>query len=130
MMDETCKILEDEIGVTATAVRVPVFYGHSEAVNVTFSGPLDADRAREILADAEGVCVVDDPKGEDYPMPSMAAGTDPVWVGRIRNDYSSFNSLHLWVVADNVRKGAALNAVQIAEILIWQRFQRMQAQSR
>jgi aspartate-semialdehyde dehydrogenase len=118
MIEETRKIMDADIAVTATTVRVPVFYGHSEAVNVTFSGPMDADRARDLLADAEGVCVVDDPKGEDYPMPSMAAGTDPVWVGRIRNDYSSFNSLHLWVVADNVRKGAALNAVQIAEILI------------
>ncbi|MDT8375992.1 MAG: aspartate-semialdehyde dehydrogenase [Mariprofundaceae bacterium] len=118
MIEETRKIMEADIAVTATTVRVPVFYGHSESVNVTFSGPMDADRARELLADAEGVCVVDDPKGEDYPMPSMAAGCDPVWVGRIRNDYSSCNSLHLWVVADNVRKGAALNAVQIAEILI------------
>ena len=118
MMDETRKIMETDIAVTATTVRVPVFYGHSESVNVTFSGPMDAVRARELLADADGICVVDDPKGEDYPMPSMAAGSDPVWIGRIRNDYSSFNSLHLWVVADNVRKGAALNAVQIAEILI------------
>ncbi len=120
MIEETRKIMDADIAITATTVRVPVFYGHSEAVNVTFSGPMDAGRARELLADAEGVCVVDDPKGEDYPMPSMAAGSDPVWVGRIRNDYSSFNSLHLWVVADNVRKGAALNAVQIAEILIRQ----------
>jgi aspartate-semialdehyde dehydrogenase len=120
MIEETQKIMDAGIAVTATAVRVPVFYGHSEAVNISFSGPMDADRAREILAAAEGVCVIDDPKGEDYPMPSMAAGTDPVWIGRIRNDYSSFNSLHLWVVADNVRKGAALNAVQIAEILIRQ----------
>jgi len=120
MIDETRKIMEADIAVTATTVRVPVFYGHSEAVNVTFDGPMTADRAREILADAEGVCVVDDPKGEDYPMPSEAAGTDPVWVGRIREDQSCPNSLHLWVVADNVRKGAALNAVQIAEILIQQ----------
>ncbi len=120
MIEETRKIMDADIAVTATTVRVPVFYGHSEAVNITFSGPMDAGRARELLADAEGVCVVDDPKGEDYPMPSMAAGSDPVWVGRIRNDHSSFNSLHLWVVADNVRKGAALNAVQIAEILIRQ----------
>jgi len=120
MIEETMKIMGANIAVTATAVRVPVFYGHSEAVNITFSAPLDAEKARELLADAEGICVVDDPKGEDYPMPSMAAGTDPVWVGRIRNDHSSFNSLHLWVVADNVRKGAALNAVQIAEILIRQ----------
>lgn len=120
MMDETCKIMEDDIAVTATTVRVPVFYGHSESVNLTFSGPMNADRARELLAEAEGVCVVDDPPGEDYPMPSEAAGTDPVWVGRVRNDSSCANSLHLWVVADNVRKGAALNAVQIAEILISQ----------
>lgn len=118
MMDETRKIMESEIAVTATTVRVPVFYGHSEAVNITFSAPMDADRARSLLADADGICVVDDPSAEDYPMPSEAAGTDPVWVGRIRNDDSCANSLHLWVVADNVRKGAALNAVQIAEILI------------
>ena len=120
MMDETVKIIGSDIAVTATTVRVPVFYGHSESVNVTFSGAMDADRARQILADAEGVCVVDDPSTADYPMPSEAAGTDPVWIGRIRNDNSLPNSLHLWVVADNVRKGAALNAVQIAEILIQQ----------
>ena len=118
MMDETRKILEADIFVTATTVRVPVFFGHSESVNVTFEAPMDAARARELLAEAEGVCVVDDPASEDYPMPMEAAGTDPVWVGRIRNDHSFPNSLHLWVVADNVRKGAALNAVQIAEILI------------
>jgi len=120
MMDETRKIMEADIAVTATTVRVPVFYGHSESVNVTFSAPLDADRARQLLADAEGICVVDDPSTADYPMPSEAGGTDPVWVGRIRNDNSLPNSLHLWIVADNVRKGAALNAVQIAEILIRQ----------
>ena len=120
MIEETRKIMEADIFVTATTVRVPVFYGHSESVNVTFDGPMDAARARELLAEAEGVCVVDDPAGEDYPTPMEAAGTDPVWVGRIRNDHSSPNSLHLWVVADNVRKGAALNAVQIAEILIRQ----------
>lgn len=120
MMDETRKIMGADIAVTATTVRVPVFYGHSESVNVTFADAMDADRARQVLADAEGVCVVDDPATADYPMPSEAAGTDPVWVGRIRNDYSCPNSLHLWVVADNVRKGAALNAVQIAEILIRQ----------
>ena len=118
MMDETRKILESDIAVTATTVRVPVFYGHSESVNITFNGPMNAEKARQLLADAEGICVVDDPAGEDYPLASEAAGTDPVWVGRIRDDYSCANSLHLWVVADNVRKGAALNAVQIAEILI------------
>lgn len=120
MIDETRKIMEADIAVTATTVRVPVFYAHSEAVNLTFVDHMDAERARNILADAEGICVVDDPNGEDYPMPSDAAGTDSVWIGRIRNDNSCPNSLHLWVVADNVRKGAALNAVQIAEILIRQ----------
>jgi len=118
MIDETVKIMESDIAVTATAVRVPVFYGHSEAVNITFDGPMNAEKARGLLADFDGICVVDDPATEDYPMPTEAAGTDPVWVGRIRDDHSCPNSLHLWVVADNVRKGAALNAVQIAEILI------------
>jgi len=117
MMDETRKIMEADIAVTATTVRVPVFYGHSESVNVTFEAPMSAEQARNILADAAGICVVDDPKGADYPMASEAAGSDPVWVGRIRDDKSCPNSLHLWIVADNVRKGAALNAVQIAEIL-------------
>jgi len=118
MIDETRKILAADIAVTATTVRVPVFYGHSEAVNVTFEAPMPAERARHILAEAGGIAVVDDPAGEDYPMPMEAAGTDAVWVGRIRDDASCPNSLHLWVVADNVRKGAALNAVQIAELLI------------
>ncbi|MDX8382351.1 MAG: aspartate-semialdehyde dehydrogenase [Ghiorsea sp.] len=118
MMDETVKILGADIAVTATAVRVPVFYGHSEAVNITFTSDMDAGRARDLLADADGICVVDDPATEDYAMASEAAGSDPVWISRIRNDNSFRNSLHLWVVADNVRKGAALNAVQIAEILI------------
>jgi aspartate-semialdehyde dehydrogenase len=118
MIDETRKIMEADIAVTATAVRVPVFYGHSEAVNITFDDEMNATLARELLAEAEGICVVDDPASEDYPMPTEAAGTDPVWVGRIRDDHSCPNSLHLWVVADNVRKGAALNTVQIAEMLI------------
>ncbi|MDQ6974950.1 MAG: aspartate-semialdehyde dehydrogenase [Mariprofundaceae bacterium] len=118
MIDETRKILAADIAVTATTVRVPVFYGHSESINITFAAPMDAETARMLLAEAEGICVVDDPSGEDYPLPSEAAGTDAVWVGRIRNDNSFKNSLHLWVVADNVRKGAALNAVQIAEFLI------------
>jgi len=118
MMDETRKILEADIAVTATTVRVPVFYSHSEAVNLTFEGSMTAERARNILAEADGICVVDDPEGEDYPLASDAAGTDPVWVGRIRDDNSCPDSLHLWIVADNVRKGAALNAVQIAEILV------------
>jgi len=120
MIDETRKIMGADIAVTATTVRVPVFYGHSESINVTFTGQMGASRARDLLADADGICVVDDPASEDYPLASEAAGTDPVWVGRIRDDNSCPNSLHLWVVADNVRKGAALNAVQIAEILIRQ----------
>lgn len=118
MIEETRKIMEADIAVTATAVRVPVFYGHSESVNVTFSDHMSADRARSILAEADGIAVVDDPGSEDYPMPSEAAGSDPVWVGRIREDHSCPNSLNLWIVADNLRKGAALNAVQIAENLI------------
>jgi aspartate-semialdehyde dehydrogenase len=118
MMDETRKILEADVAVSATTVRVPVFYGHAESVNVTFHGPLSAEQARDILAASPGICVVDDPEGEDYPMPMEAAGTDPVWIGRIRDDCSWPNTLNLWIVADNVRKGAALNAVQIAEILI------------
>jgi len=118
MMDETRKIMEADIAVTATAVRVPVFYGHSEAVNLTFDGPMPAERARKILAGAEGICVVDDPLEDDYPLATEASGSDSVWVGRIRDDKSCPNSLHLWIVADNVRKGAALNAIQIAEILV------------
>jgi len=118
MMDETVKIMGAPIAVTATTVRVPVFYGHSESINLTFSGHMDAETARDILSDAEGICVVDDPATADYPMASEAAGSDPVWIGRIRTDNSCPNSINLWVVADNIRKGAALNAVQIAEILI------------
>ncbi|MBF0282292.1 MAG: aspartate-semialdehyde dehydrogenase [Zetaproteobacteria bacterium] len=118
MMEETRKILDNGIAVTATTVRVPVFYGHSESVNVTFEDDMNAARARELLSAFEGVCVVDDPAGEDYPMPSDAGGTDPVWVGRIRDDHSCPNTINLWIVADNIRKGAALNAVQIAELLI------------
>ena len=118
MMDETRKIMEANIAVSATTVRVPVFFGHAESVNVSFDGSMTAERARDLLAEAPGICVVDDPEGEDYPMPMEATGTDPVWVGRIRDDYSWPNTLNLWIVADNVRKGAALNAVQIAEILI------------
>jgi len=118
MMFETRKIMEADIAVTATTVRVPVFYGHSESVNVTFSGEMNAARARDLLAKADGITLVEGFSAGEYPMPKDAAGTDPVYVGRIRDDASFSNSLNLWVVADNVRKGAALNAVQIAEILI------------
>ncbi len=119
MVNETRKILEDpSVRVTATAVRVPVFYGHSEAVNVELERPLSAAEARSLLERAPGVVVVDDPEEARYPLAQDAAGKDPVFVGRIREDPSVDHGLDLWVVADNVRKGAALNAVQIAEILV------------
>ena len=118
MVLETQKIMGDEsIQVTATTVRVPVFYGHSEAVNIETEKKLTPAEARKILAKAPGVKVVDDPAKFAYPMPLDAAGQDLTLVGRIREDFSIKNGLNLWVVADNLRKGAATNAVQIAEIL-------------
>jgi aspartate-semialdehyde dehydrogenase len=104
--------------VTATAVRVPVFIGHSESVNIETERKLTADEARATLAGAPGLVVVDDPAARAYPMPAPAAGTDAVFVGRIREDNSLEHGLNLWIVSDNVRKGAALNAVQIAERLV------------
>ena len=119
MVDETKKIMgDDSIAVTATCVRVPVVTGHSEAVNLEFAGPMDPERARELLADAPGVVLRDDPAFLVYPLAIDAAGTDPVYVGRIRRDSTVEHGLNLWVVSDNVRKGAALNAVQIAELLM------------
>lgn len=119
MVGETKKILGDpSIRVAATAVRVPVFCGHSEAVHVEFDEPIDPEDAREALEGAPGVVVVDDPTLCRYPMSIDAVGTDPVYVGRIRRDDTVEHGLALWIVADNLRKGAALNAVQIAEILI------------
>ena len=119
MVNETLKILGDStIQVTATTVRVPVFYGHSESVNVETYRKLSVTEARELLASAPGVKVVDDPLRNQYPMPLDAAGQDLTLVGRIREDFSIENGLNLWVVADNIRKGAATNTVQIAEILI------------
>jgi aspartate-semialdehyde dehydrogenase len=106
------------IQVSATCVRVPVVYGHSEAVNLQFAGPMSPERARELLAAAPGVLVVDDPSNKLYPMPIVAAGTDETYVGRIRRDPTVENALNMWVVADNLRKGAALNAVQIGELLL------------
>ena len=118
MANETVKIMEDpSIKVTATTVRVPVFYGHSESVNVEFERELAPDKARKILSKAPGVVVVDDPKKNLYPMAIYAAGKDETFVGRIRKDESIACGLNMWIVADNIRKGAALNAVQIAEIL-------------
>lgn len=118
MEKETQKIMGEEIKVTSTTVRVPVYLGHSEAVNIEFERKISAEEAREILSRAPGVRVMDDPKGHLYPMPLFVAGTDEVFVGRIREDNSVRNGLWLWVVADNLRKGAALNAVQIAELLL------------
>ena len=119
MRCETRKILgDDSIQVSATCVRVPVFNGHSEAVNVQFERKLTADEAREILGQAHGIEVMDDMASARYPTPLHASGRDAVFVGRIREDTSAPNCLDLWVVSDNIRKGAALNAVQIAEKLI------------
>ena len=119
MVDETVKIFGDlELKVTATCVRVPVFGAHSEAVNVQTKRKLSAAEARELLAAAPGIEVVDDPAELRYPMPLPAEGKDPVYVGRIREDATIANGLDLWIVSDNLRKGAALNAVQIAEELV------------
>ena len=118
MVNETCKIMEADIRVTATTVRVPVFYGHSESVNIETGKKITVAKARELLANAPGCELVDDPEHNEYPMPIDAAGQDLTFVGRLREDESIENGLNLWVVADNIRKGAATNAVQIAEILI------------
>ncbi len=117
---ETRKILgDDSIQVNPTAVRVPVFYGHAEAVHLETRQKLSADEARRLIAAAPGIEVVDEPKPGGYPTPvTHAAGKDPVFVGRIREDISHPQGLSLWIVADNIRKGAALNAVQIAELLV------------
>jgi len=116
MAEETRKILHDEdIAISATCVRVPVWFGHSEAVNVEFSSPITPEEARKILAQAPGVRVLDDPTVSFYPQPWAASGSDHVFVGRIRKDVSHPTGLVMWIVADNLRKGAALNAIQIAE---------------
>jgi aspartate-semialdehyde dehydrogenase len=117
MVVETRKILDPDIAVTATCVRVPVFIGHAEAVNVEFAKPITEERARGALRAAPGVIVVDHRADEGYVTPAEAAGEDAVYISRIRRDPTVPNGLNLWVVADNLRKGAALNAVQIAEIL-------------
>ena len=118
MVHETVKIMGDPgIKVTATTVRVPVLVGHSESVNIETERKLTVAEARALLAAAPGICVVDDPATRLYPMPAQSAGTDAVFVGRIREDNTIEKGLNLWIVADNVRKGAALNAVQIAEQL-------------
>ncbi len=118
MVNETKKIMEDDsIEVSPTTVRVPVFYSHGESVNIETERELSADDAREILKIAPGVEVVDDPSKNLYPLAIDAAGKDEVFVGRIRKDPTIKNGLNMWIVSDNIRKGAALNAVQIAELL-------------
>jgi aspartate-semialdehyde dehydrogenase len=116
MIEETRKILHaEDIAISATCVRVPIYFGHSEAVNVEFSSPITPEEARKILAQAPGVRVLDDPTVSFYPQPWAASGSDHVFVGRIRRDISHLDGLVIWIVADNLRKGGALNVVQIAE---------------
>ena len=118
MAVETRKILDPDIAVTATCVRVPVFIGHAEAINIEFESPISEARARAALHDAPGIIVLDDRVDAGYVTPAESAGEDAVYVSRIRRDPTVPHGLNLWVVADNLRKGAALNAVQIAEILV------------
>jgi len=119
MVDETRKIMgQPDLPVTATAARVPVLVGHSESVNIQFAEPVEPEKAREVLAGAPGVEVVDDPAQNRYPLAVHCEGKDPSYVGRIRKDFSAENALNIWIVSDNLRKGAALNAVQIAELLL------------
>jgi aspartate-semialdehyde dehydrogenase len=119
LVNETRKILDDDtISITATAVRVPVTGGHSESVNIEFAREFDLDRVRALLSDAPGVILYDSPSEKKYPMPIIVHDHDEVFVGRIRRDFSREKSLNIWVVADNIRKGAATNAVQIAEYML------------
>lgn len=121
MVKETCKIMRDEtIRVTATCVRVPVMGGHSESVNIEFENDFDIEEVKELLAKAPGVVVTDNPAEKQYPMPLFATNKDEVFVGRIRRDESQEKTLNCWIVADNLRKGAATNAIQIAEYLLAQ----------
>lgn len=119
MIQETNKIMgDDAIRVTATTVRIPVMGGHSESINIEFENDFDLNEVRSILSQQSGVVVVDDPANQKYPMPLDAHEKDEVFVGRIRRDETQDNTLNLWVVADNLRKGAATNAVQVAEYLV------------
>ena len=118
LINETHKILDPNISVTATAVRVPVMGGHSESINLTLEKSFDLIEVKELLAQSKGIVLEDDPENFKYPMPINARGKDDVFVGRIREDFSCENSLNLWVVSDNLRKGAATNAIQILETII------------
>lgn len=126
MVVETKKILDPKIKVTATCVRVPVFIGHGEAVNMEFERPITAEEAREALTEAPGIIVVDHRQDEGYVTPEECAGEDAVYISRIREDPTVENGISMWVVADNLRKGAALNTVQIAEVLV-ERFMKKEA---
>jgi aspartate-semialdehyde dehydrogenase len=126
MVVETKKILDPKIKVTATCVRVPVFIGHAEAVNIEFERPVSAEQARKALKNAPGITVIDHRHDEGYVTPEESAGEDPVYVSRIREDPTVENGLNIWIVADNLRKGAALNTVQIAEVLV-KRFMKKEA---
>lgn len=117
MVVETKKILDPKIKVTATCVRVPVFVGHSESINIEFEDEIGADDARRILREAPGVLLIDKQEDGGYVTPIEAAGDDATYVSRVREDPTVENGLNIWCVADNLRKGAALNAVQIAELL-------------
>src|SRR5947208_6929473 len=118
MLNETRKIMRDDsIGVTATTVRIPVMGGHSESVNVEFENDFDLDKVKQLLSEAPGVVLQDDPSKQLYPMPLCAHERDEVFVGRLRRDETQPNTLNMWIVSDNLRKGAATNAIQIAEYL-------------
>ena len=119
LVHETQKILDDDaIGVSATAIRIPVVGGHSESINVKLKNSFEVEEVRQLLNESDGVVVQDNPTTNTYPMPIYAEGKDEVFVGRIRRDFSQENTLNLWVVSDNLRKGAATNAIQIAEYLL------------
>lgn len=118
MLSETKKIIDKNIKLTATCVRVPVFVGHSEAVNIEFEKPISPEKARALLRDSPGVMLVDDPEDEKYVTPIECVGDYATFVSRVRGDITVKNGLAMWVVSDNLRKGAALNAVQIAELLL------------
>ena len=118
LSNETRKILDPAIKVTATAVRVPVVGGHSESVNIEFENDFDLQEVRQLLHNQAGITLKDDPTTNNYPMPKYAEGKNDVFVGRIRRDESQANTLNLWIVADNLRKGAATNAVQIAKLIL------------
>ena len=120
MVNETKKILDEGIKVTATCVRVPVFVSHAESINIEFDSPISDDEASKLLKNFDGISVIDYRKDEGYVTPVEVAGEDKVYVSRIREDKTIDNGLNIWVVSDNLRKGAALNAVQIAETIIRQ----------